>query len=153
MYHHCHENKSVWTLHMYNHTQEFVVMLKRPQRRHRKPTKMSNDLKEKLCGAGLATKVLNWDTSASKHLRAVSGPTICIKKVRMLQNESGHSFSFTNFSKVALFLSCTFTPFLYHCEHKSLTFAECYITGWQQLFCLFYNDTHPSILKLRPLWW
>ena len=48
---------SVWALQIYSHVHQFVVMLKRPQKRHQKHTKMSNNCKAKLCGVGLEAKL------------------------------------------------------------------------------------------------
>jgi len=43
---------------------KFVVMLKRPQSHHHKPTKMSSALKAKQCGEVLETRVVSLGMSA-----------------------------------------------------------------------------------------
>ena len=56
-------------------------MLKRPQRRHQKPTEMPEDRKVEQCAAGLKTKVMNCGISAPSCSQPTSGRS---KKILVL---------------------------------------------------------------------
>jgi len=71
---------------------KFAVTLKRKQRRHQEPTKISSGHKEKWSGSGLETKVMNYGISANRHSRTVSGPGMYTTKVDVLPNETDTQF-------------------------------------------------------------
>jgi len=59
---------------MYSHAYKLVVMLKRPQGCHKKPTNISSNCKAKQWAAGLETEVVNC---------GISGPGMCMIKVNL----------------------------------------------------------------------
>ena len=94
---------SVWAQHKYSRTHEFLVMLKRQQRRQQKASKILSNYKAERFAVGLETKLVNCGIVAPECTRAVSGPGMCTAKIGVLEWVKSATFlRFTNFSSVAL---------------------------------------------------